>query len=348
VPWWVFEGKEGKNNKKVIELLAEHSEPMIAYDIRDELGIRRENNSTILYRTKSLEEIGILRTVPEVEKSNRIIGPFYQLSTLGLLEAAKHLEGSAKRAAIDRCKSQIVKGWRKLVELYKLEQARSEYITKWLETDEGVFDFLEAFGHNSMESERSMLLSCRRMFDLALLSMHTGSASPFPSLTDAETGEYFEPSEAIATIATNHILLSKLHDVLIELDAPLYSFINKESTEKLRAILPQPIAEKLATSPFFKHQTGAETGEALRYISTSSLQDTLEESKRSIKKRKNQKNRLHFAIYEIVIERGRVTIITEDPENISTTWKAYCDLCILKKKRNQITVRIEPARRVEI
>lgn len=329
----IFEkGKEKGNNKLILDLLLREdrlNKNKIARRIGKSYGI-------VHPRVDVLKEQGLLE-----EKENALWG----LSALGLwVQAHRH-----RPLALNKCSDIISSHWKTFSDLYQLDKVETElpyhqFLTDWL-SNEGLLDFLDTFSEAPLRSESEALVTFRRMLDLAMLSMETGYALRIFTTNIEFTGTAIDPTEALGEIVMAHKLLSKLHGTIREVDAPLYAYINSKSNVKLRSILPAILADELATIPFFKHQSAKETSETLRYISNSSLQKTIDDAKKSIRKRK--KGYLHIPIYKIVVEGDKVTVVTEDPDSISADWKNNCNLCVLKKERNKIIEQMEPAGRVK-
>jgi DNA-binding MarR family transcriptional regulator len=352
LPMWLSQGKEGKNNWRIIELLAEHEEPMIVYEIRERLGIDRKRNSTILYRVQKLEEAGILEKVGEIEASKtHEMSDLFQLSTIGLVEAALSLqEGRARKRAIERCRRKIVGPWKTFTQLYELDKVRTGWpayqsFVAWLESDEGILHFIGTFGVWPFAGEAAALYTFRRMIDLALLRRHRAWLTALPAFGVGYQQEWLHgkplesewvqsvdhdnPYMALGEIAVNHEKFRKLDTTLGEVDAPIYDYFDKlardEVVQQLSVPLGETDAKELAVTPFFIDQAASRAGVSSRthnLLSPDSLFN------------------LGAAIN---IERKRVVIRTDDPDRINPKWKELCDLEVI----DALTMKVEkiPAKR---
>jgi DNA-binding Lrp family transcriptional regulator len=342
-------------NQKIIELLAEHEEPLIVYQIRKRLGIDRKRNSTILYRVGKLEEAGILeRTGAEHEGSKkRETSDRFQLSLVGLLEAARSLQGHAKKAAIERCKRKIVGPWKTFALLYELEEVQTDwpayyFFTEWLESDDGILHFLDTFGIWPMAGEPAAIYTFRRMIDLALLRRRGAWLTALPAFgveyvhgewvddkwLEGEwvrSSEYENPYMALAELAANHEKFQKLDLILREVDRPIEEYFDRtayaEIVEKLKAPLGETVAKKLAATPFFKERNASSTGvssEIRRSLSPDAF--------------------INF-YSSITVKPDRVIIGTDDPDGINPEWKEHCYVDVYDP--NGLVERIPPKRASE-
>jgi hypothetical protein len=338
------QGKERKNNQRIIELLLQHDEPMIVYQIRQQLGIDRKRNSTILSRVKDLEIAGILEKAGEFKASKtHQTSDRFQLSLVGLLEAARSLEGNAKRLAIERCRRKIVGPWKTFTLLYELDKVQTdwpayEFFMEWLQSDEGILHFLDTFGTWPIASEAAALYTFRRMIDLALLRRHGAWLTTLPAFgveyTDREwlkSHDRENPYVALAELAANHEKFQKLDSILREVDGPIEEHIDRiayaEIVEKLKAPLGETIAKKLAVTPFFKERNASGIGvssEIRRFLSRGAFIDFFN---------------------AIFVEGNRVIIATDEPDRINPEWKEHCYVDV--RDANGLVERIPPRGAVE-
>jgi DNA-binding Lrp family transcriptional regulator len=338
---------------------------MIVYKIRESLDINKKRNSTILYRVKNLEKAGILeRAEPEEGESSGKpeMSDRFQLSLVGLLAAARSLEGPAKKAVIERCRRKIIAPWKTFTQLYELDKVQTDWpayqsFTEWLESDEGILHFLDTFGTWPLADEAAALYTFRRMMDLALLRRHGAWLAAIPafgveyvhgkwanvSLQGKRVsrtwfkGEWLRSSEhenpymALAEIAANHEKFQKLDSILPEVDRPIDEHLNRiayaEIVEKLKAPLGEIIAKKLAATPFFKERSASSVGvssEIRRFLSRDAFIDFFN---------------------AIFVEGNRVIIATDEPDRINPEWKEYCYVDL--RDANGLVERIPPRRAVE-
>lgn len=345
---WLFQGKERKNNRRIIELLAQDEEPMIVYQIRERLGIDRKRYSTILYRVRNLEKAGILQKVGETQASKtHEMSSLFQLSPMGLVHAARSLQGRPRELAIERCRKRILGTWKKFTELYALDKVQTDwpayqFFTEWLESDEGVLHCLDT---QILTDEAEPLIAFRRMIDQGILLIEsTGEFEP-TSLDEREWKRW--PYMMLAEIAIKHPELRKLHSTLREVDAPLYAHLKSHHVMEMVAFLskavPVPVAKKLATTPLFEEYTAGMIDRTRYYITSKSLAETLRDAKKSLGERKQRQLQakpgqeeetaledilagMIIPIDVVVVEERRLTIVTEDPNQISPEWRQYCDI----------------------
>jgi DNA-binding transcriptional ArsR family regulator len=331
----IFEGKEGKTNELILNRLLNEPGPLNKNQIARRVG---KSYGTVHPRIDALKDLGLLEMKDPARK-------LWGLSALGLWAQARR-----QPLVLQRCRETISKAWKTFTELYSLDNVKTEFpcyefLTDWLESDEGLLDFLDTFEDAPLRNEEEALVTFRRMIDWSILNAHTGFRLKLFTSKIERTGITMDPTEALAEIVKSHKLLSTLDEKVRDVDAPLYAYLNKESVETLRKMLPSSIADKLAPIPLFKDQGAQEIAETLRYISPSSIHTALEEAEESIRKRRKD---LHYlAIYKIVVQGDKVSIITEDPGAISSRWKESCDLYILRKEENKVIVQLERARRTE-
>lgn len=261
------------------------------------------------------------------------------------------MQAHRRRLAREKCADIIIQHWKKFTKIYQLDRTgeieRSLYraFTEWLQSDRGLIDFLNMFGHYPLLTQTHGFVTFRRMIDMGLLSLHGGGQLVACASSIDFFGTPMNPFEALGEIAREHKVLGKLHNTLREVDAPLYSYLNKNAHEellrKLSICLPSQLAEKLVSTPFFTHQTGEETYETLKRISPDSLRKTLARAKETLKSRRQAKGP-HPTVDYIVVEKDRICILTEVPETISPEWKDYCDLFVFHGRDG--TFSVQPAR----
>jgi len=332
----IFKGKEGKTNALILNRLLNEPHPLNKNKIRWRID---KSYGTVYPRIDALKELGLLEAKDPA-------GNLWGLSALGLW-----VQAHRQPLALQRCGEMISKAWKTFTELYSLDNVKTEFpyyefLTDWLKSDVGLLDFLNVFGPAPISSEQRALLTFRRMIDLSILNFNSGYELPTFTSKIELAGATVDPTEALAEIVRSHKLLSQLHEAIREVDGPLYAYINNESIEKVRSLLPHSVADKLAATPFFKDQLAKEAGETLLYISETSLDKTLEEVEANMK-RKLRKGVWRILIHKIVIDRDRVSIVTEKPESISTKWREYCDLYFLRRDGKAVIVEMQRAQRVE-
>jgi hypothetical protein len=339
----LFTGKRAKNNEKILDRLLTEPKRLNRNQISRRIGVAYE---TGYGRVEALEKLGLVEVK---EPTNR-----YGLTAEGLWVQAQRRE-----VAREKCSEIIQEAWKEFDEIYDLSGVKTrepyyELLKSWLRSDEGLLDFLDTFGSETLGNQEQALLAFRRMLDLGLLNQNMDyTLTVFRS--DTRLGETsIEPTQALAAIAREHKLFSKLHRTLREVDAPLYAHINKAAhdalTLELVKALPLPVAQKLASTPIFAYQPAIGATASLDHVTSDSLQKTLNEVKRLVAGRPEfmKKTIVTWPFFKIVIEDQRVSLVTDRsdwPQRISSEWMEYCDIYVIRKERGKVVVDYNPSRR---
>jgi len=328
----LFRGKEKENNRKVLKELLLHGE-MTHYTLASR--VFGDKYSTAHGRVIALKNLGVVEKKGERPGTkNKQPTVLWGLSSLGFwITVHEWDEGKEK------CRKLISNYWKDFTEIYHLDEVETEdplypFFTEWLESDQGMIEFLDNFGHAALASRENALVGFRRMVDLGLLMLHTGRDYVFNVSERAVLNR--DPYEALGEIARNHKIFGKLDAVLSETDAPLYAESNKAAYEELLrklSFVPQSLAKKLAETPLLTYQSPLDRSGTLPYVSTRSLKETLAEAKKRLTG--PRKGRLYLPISEIVIEGDRICIVTNEPEEISSVWKDNCDLYVVRREHEK-------------
>jgi hypothetical protein len=344
-----FRGREGRNNKRIVEILSPSS-------VRSRRQIRNGLDrvySVVYDRLTDLEKRGIIEKKGEIEaKKTHMRIPLFGLTSYGLYVAAVHLSNSqARTSASEECRKKLMDHWKTFCKLYGLAEVRTDeplydYVTAWLESDGGTSEMLETFGHQILTDEAQALIAFRRMIDMGLLLTEPGEEFEPMSLDEREWKRW--PYMMLARIAIKHPQLQKLHSTLREVDAPLYAHLKSHHVREMVALLskavPEPVAKKLATTPLFEEYTAGMIDRTRYHITSKSLAETLGDAKKSLRERKQRQLQAKPAQEErktaledilagmiipidvVVVEERRLTIVTEDPNQISPEWRQHCDI----------------------
>jgi hypothetical protein len=248
------------------------------------------------------------------------------------------------------CRKLISKYWEAFTEIYHLDEVETDgplyaQFTEWLESDVGMIDFLDTFGASAIANRQTALISFRRMVDYGLLALHSGRSYVFYLPYESSVGGR-EPYAALGEIAREHKLFGKLHAVLRETDGPLYSEINKEAYEEVRrklSALPESVAKQLAETPLFSHESVMDNADTLSHFVEKPLKQALAAARKELTERKSKKGFLFFPIYWIVIDEGRVCIVTDEPDSLSSVWKDNCELFVLHEEGSK-SIRVTKRR----
>jgi hypothetical protein len=111
----------------------------------------------------------------------------------------------------------------------------------------------------------------------------------------------------------------------------------------LSKAVPEPVAKKLATTPLFQEYTAGMIDRTGYHITSKSLAEILRDAKKILQERKRRQQAtpateqrkttvedilagIIVPIDVVVVEEGRVSIVTEDPNLISPEWRQHCDI----------------------
>jgi hypothetical protein len=226
----------------------------------------------------------------------------------------------------------------------KGHKSKYNFIKNWLESDEGIIETLQTFGHTILESESYALIAYRQMLDIGVILVQSdddfilvGKGTPRQSANFAHALTY------LARIALEHPVLRKLHEAAREVDGPLYRHIKAEEFEKTVARLskscPPNVARKLAMTPFFrKYPVGLMKLTEAHFVDEP-LQEVISQQVEAVKEAVRWENRKNFAlrnskrasvtsvqvshhpsIQKVIFEPHRYDIVTNDPAEISAEW----------------------------
>jgi hypothetical protein len=129
-----------------------------------------------------------------------------------------------------------------------------------------------------------------------------------------------DPYGVLGKLAVNHAKFQKLDVTLLEVDAPLTSYMEKaahdELVQKLSIPLGNDIARKLAVTPFFTHKSMPKSSvsrEILKLVSGSIFD--------------------HGS--KIWIETKKVIIETFYPDKINPEWRNNCELELIRPSESK-------------
>jgi len=298
--------------------------------------------TTVHDRIDSLSKLGLVEKKDEVPaKKNKQPVPLWGLAPFGLWVTAHE----PILLGIEKCRRTIMDHWTKFTEIYGLDKVRTEEpayqpFTNWLESNEGLLEFLDTFGSWPLAGEIAAFGTFRQMIDLGLLRRHGALLPILPAVGEIECnlGEWVmsagpkNPYLALGEIASKHETFGKLDSVLRKVNAPIFKYYDKvayeELVEKLSVPLGKAIATKLAVTPFYTDRKMPDIGislENLAFLSPDSLFDSGT---------------------RITIKADKVSVETFDPDEINAEWKEYCELHVIKDAGKSIRT-ISPRKVVE-
>ena len=326
----------------------------------------RIDSTTILDRIRELDKQGIIEKTGERpgKKNREQRTALWSISSLGLWVAAhatpmitrQDLKNTRERKeketkeirneALEKCEEKISKYWKIFTQIYQLDKVKTERpiyqsFTEWLNSDEGLLNFLDAFGCASLTSELDALINFARMMEFSLLInqmgwlpvrgipqieyvAHVFLGTSMPILQDV-AGQYYELGE----LAANHERYGKLDSILFEVNRPWQNYLAEEARQRFIArigpILGHSVAKRLSSIPILeewqKYQNlfaGSAANLALDALRDDAIADEG---------------------IQLVIEDKKVTIRTNDSNAIRSEWKEYCDLEVLPKEGSRISAK---------
>jgi DNA-binding PadR family transcriptional regulator len=320
-----FRGKEGSNNRKILSLLLSQ-EPLTHWTIAKRIG---KTYSTVYERIRSLSDDGLLEKKSERPGTkNKQPVALWGITAYGLWVLASRRE----TLAMEKCAKSVMGYWKKFNQIYRLDKVKPRLLydgfTEWLNSDDGILQFLRMFGVWPLSGEGAGLSTFRRMVDLALLYRH-GEWLPILPVAgekhDKNESPTFSDRDAfriLGEIASRHHGFRKLDAVLQDVDSPFYDYLSESARhqlfEKLRVPLGNTIAKRLAATPLLKDE--GERGWQTATEGTEKLVSSLPSAE--------------FGA-EILVESDRVIIITPYPEMISDEWRKHSIVHALPTRRKQ-------------
>jgi len=232
----LFEGREGANNVKIMELLSR--ERLTAYQIAHSL---EKSYSTIFDRLRALDSMGIVKKEGEKEaaKTHDKI-PLWCLASGGVYAAVLYSTNKALRLhAVNICQRLLLQGWDTFSELYQLPKS-SDPLRAWIKSEQGLKDLLTFFGHTFLNTQAQIVLAYRRMIDLGISLWQADIVSAFIMLAyypnvsivrgkeQTEVKNFGDALRQLGTMTAELARFRKLHDAIKEANAPLLDWLKRQ------------------------------------------------------------------------------------------------------------------------
>jgi hypothetical protein len=366
-PDLLTKGREGKTNEKILEFLTQ--KPMTAYQLSRE---SEKAYATIFDRLDDLKARGVIQEKGKTRAAKtRGELSLWGLSSYGLYLATQSLDLQTRIRALNECQLRLSKYWDIFWELYEFDLVkdrtlRHRFLRNWIASTEGISEILGTFGHTPLEGEAQALIAFRRMLDIGIILVQSEDDFALTKIGSLQqSANFVQALTYLAGIAIDHPRLRKLHDVIREVDGPLYSRIKSEAFERTAARLsrsvPEPIARKLAMTPFFRDYPLALMDLTDHHIVDSPVEDVILAATRDIKQARewdrNSKKELKMAtkngkeltlqvinrpsIQKIVLETDRLSIVTSNPNVISREWIRQSNRVYVVDEKGQVHLQRE-------